>query len=489
MFLATGASAHNWYLAQVSSGAGTGADAADALPIGWINSPGNWGSGPNVVSPGDTVHLTGTITSSLTAFASGVQGNPITIYFEPNARMSQPASGLINISNQSYIVIDGGTNGILENTDNGTALDYHVSTNGIYACSVSNIEIKNLSIQNLYVHTSPADSAIDFTSAGGIYMNGFGSNISIHDCTFHDICWCLTLSGSPGASGLNIYNNTFYNYDHAVAGIGGNLASPANVDIHNNTFGSTANWDTTANVYHHDGIHIYFGTGGLISGVNIYGNLFQGDQGNNNTAHIFLEGDWSHGNPESISNIALWNNVFLQYPGNYLNDGFLAGAGGNASLYNNTFVGSGITNSSAVTMSGSGLSIKNNLISGVTTFLSIGGSSTFAAGGLNNNLYAAATPGGNAPFSFLNTSYNTLSAWQAATNGDSNSSVVIGAQIESNGQLELGSAAIGAGANLSPYFNTDKNGSIRNAPWDIGAFDAPLPPPVENVRVRWSWTR
>ena len=207
------ASASNWYVAQSSQGANTGKDAADALSIAWLNNPANWRTGTNAVNPGDTVHLCGTITTSgststgytLTIYGSGTVGNVITIYFEPNAKLSESAYGLINGYGQDYIVIDGGSNGVLENTDNGTALRFKKSISEIYDNGCSNMEIKNLTVQNLYLHVSGTDGTLDFSTNAGIYMNGFGNNISIDDCTFHDICFCMQLTGASGASGLSVY--------------------------------------------------------------------------------------------------------------------------------------------------------------------------------------------------------------------------------------------------------------------------------------------
>ena len=307
-------------------------------------------------------------------------------------------------------------------------------------------------------------------------MNGFGSNISIHNNTFHDICWVINTGGGAGASGFNIYNNNFYNYDHGVAGIGGDMANPANVNIYNNHFGSTANWDTTANRYHHDGIHIFFGSGTL-SGVNIYNNLFDGNWGNNNTGHIFLEGNWNHV-PNSLSNFSIYNNVFIQYPGDYLNDGFVSAAGPNFSFYNNTFLGSGVTNSTCASIGGANTIFKNNIVSGCTTLVSSGAGTTFSAGGLNNNLYANITPGGNPAWVYAgNADYTiTLSKWKSTTGQDANSSYIATASFNSDGTLQSGSPAISAGVNLTSLgistLNIDKAGTTRPAvvSWDIGAY-------------------
>src|ERR1039458_4941485 len=140
----------NIYVAQTAQDGNTGADAADAYSLAWLNTSGNWGAGAGQVGPGTTVHLLGTLTNTLTAYASGTAGNPITIYFELNAKFSAPTlpsfSQWINIVGLSNIVIDGGVNGVIQLTDNGTVLtnggtcDYGNSgVDGIYAYPANNI--------------------------------------------------------------------------------------------------------------------------------------------------------------------------------------------------------------------------------------------------------------------------------------------------------------------------------------------------------------
>ena len=158
----------NIYIAQNATGSNNGSSCANAYAVSFFNTSSNWGNGTGKISPGTTVHLCGTITSQLVGQGSGTSGSPITIYFEPNAKISMPAGTLMNMQNENYIVIDGGTNGILENTDNGTNLDNQIAASGIYASGSGNLEIKNLTIQNLYVHTSTSDAIIDEGVSGGI---------------------------------------------------------------------------------------------------------------------------------------------------------------------------------------------------------------------------------------------------------------------------------------------------------------------------------
>ena len=115
---------------------------------------------------------------------------------------------------------------------------------------------------------------------------------------------------------------------------------------------------------HHDGIH-YYGTDAINTFI-ISGNLFEGNWGNNNTAHVFLE--------TGPSNVLYFNNVHIQYPGNLLGDGMLVNTGrdtqGNTQVYNNTFIGSSaVPNSTALSLAGQGTVVMNNVFSAFTCFI------------------------------------------------------------------------------------------------------------------------
>jgi hypothetical protein len=128
MLAASQSRAADWYVSQNGSGAQSGADSNDCQTIAWVsaftgNGPINWGSGPGQITAGDTIHLVGTISNMLSLMGSGTPGNPITVYFEPNAMFSAPTlpnNGRWIAGNVSNMVIDGGVNGVMQLTDNGT---------------------------------------------------------------------------------------------------------------------------------------------------------------------------------------------------------------------------------------------------------------------------------------------------------------------------------------------------------------------------------
>ena len=85
--LSSFAFAEDLYFAQSAAGADTGESCAAAHGAIWFNTLGNWGAGVGKISPGDTAHLCGVITTALTAHGSGSSGSPIVILFEPGAKM------------------------------------------------------------------------------------------------------------------------------------------------------------------------------------------------------------------------------------------------------------------------------------------------------------------------------------------------------------------------------------------------------------------
>jgi hypothetical protein len=459
------ANAETLYVSQSGSGSGTGADAGNRASASWFNTAANWGGGAGEVDAGDTVSISGTITTTLSLQANGSYGNPITILFESGAKLSQAASTLMGAQNRSYFVIDGGTDGVLENTDNGTGLGSSTSTSGIYASGASNFEIKNLFIKDLYRHTHTNDGSIDFTSQGGIYFNGVSGTNSIHNITFSNVCWCVNMQGASGV--LNLYSNIFQNYDHGFGG-GGGLSG---LNIYNNHFGSTSNWDTTINSYHHDGIHTYWAPGGSLHNARIYNNLFDGDWGINNTAHLFFEQNYSTRLATEATNWWVYNNVHIQKAGNYLNNGFMVFIGNNGVVANNTYIGTSVALQTAVSVSGTNTLFKNNVISGVNRFVDATGSFTNSGDGLGTNIYAAVVAGGNTPFKLNSPTYATLALWRTATGGDAASSQVSDALLGVTGVPTSSSLTVNAGFDLSAYFTTDADGNTRTGTWDLGAFE------------------
>src|SRR5215471_15980699 len=140
------------YYANAATGGNTGANCANARALS-SHVIGDDGAG-------NTLHLCGTITGSgganiFTSLAAGSSGSPITLKWETGAIVQAPyfpGSNAITtvaaaiIINKNWWVVDGGSNGILQATSNGTGLTTQNSSNGLYLNAAQNTVVKNLTI-------------------------------------------------------------------------------------------------------------------------------------------------------------------------------------------------------------------------------------------------------------------------------------------------------------------------------------------------------
>src|SRR5271157_3872247 len=122
LFLTSLALGSDIYITQNTSGSDSGADCTNAHSAAWFNANG---------VGGNTYHLCGTFTgtagSTMLTPPSGSAGNVLTVLFESGAVLTSPAwgstsAGAITLSSSSYVTIDGGTNGVIQNSANGTGL-------------------------------------------------------------------------------------------------------------------------------------------------------------------------------------------------------------------------------------------------------------------------------------------------------------------------------------------------------------------------------
>ena len=158
--------------------------------------------------------LCGTFTTPLTINGSGRSGNVIEILWDTGTRISVPDNQIINLNgNNGYLLFDGGIacgqgtpcdsieaannntyvpgqTGIIEATANGSQLpNQNVTTQAFYNCSgCHDIEIRNLIVRNLYVHslfsdqTSSADTGnFTFQCSGGLSGCAAGSDLRFSD--------------------------------------------------------------------------------------------------------------------------------------------------------------------------------------------------------------------------------------------------------------------------------------------------------------------
>jgi hypothetical protein len=354
----------------------------------------------------------------------------------------------------------------------------------------SDVKIRNLTIQNIYVHTSSSDTISNDTS--GIDLRQV-NNASIHDLTIHDSRYGIFMAQDTNQTNVEIYNNDIYNIDGGIIPGSHAAVMVSDLKIHGNHIHDYANWDTMNCTYHNDGIHIWdvvSPTGAIFKNLMIYNNTFDGNMGDCLNAHIFLQ-------EANFPGARIFNNIFAisNRP---------AGGGGLVSfrpktsgtsdiaLYNNTFYCAAVNSGPrAVYVSANVNSyvMKNNVIVNCRQLVLLQQGS-FAANGLNNNIYVGCT---GTCWAVGSSFYSTLASWKAATSQDANAKHTSGsAGLDSKYRPQVGSIAIGAGANLTSLsiaaLSSDKARVARPATgaWDIGAyvFNGGRPAPPTGLRVQ-----
>jgi len=511
-------SATNVYITQ--DGSSQGACTSGVQTPSWFNNSANWGSSGTQIGPGTTVTICGTFTGSagsteFTFQGNGSAGNPITLRFDSNAQLSAPywapssggqgCGGAICMYNRSYLTVDGGSNGIIQNTANGDGLAHQQQSEGFEATSCNNCTIQNLSIENIYVHPTNGTGSIDQTQMRCISFSG--SNWNINNNKMHDAGWCLFQAYSNGDTNTNISGNNIYNIDHGWMLATSSANRYTNAFFHDNQMHDTANWDAGGCPYHHDGIHT-FGTGGSsMSGVYVYNNYFYGNWGSCPTGFIFVEGGGSS-TPSHMQSSAWWNNVLIVNTSSPIvnTNGWFdlaSGDSGNQQVFNNTIVGPNTSdNTLCLGMENlSGLSYEDNAISNCGDPVNISSSTVAVA---DYNFYGTPCGNGNNCFIWNGSFMGSFAAWKSATGRDSHAVYSMTPKLNVDGSPQAGSPVIQAGSNLSSLVSaalaslssdTDK-GNTRSPVlrptgacaaqgtslcWDIGAYqyassNSPNPP-------------
>jgi hypothetical protein len=422
---------------------------------------------------------------------SGTSGSPIVIKFESGAILQAPywSGSAININGKSYITIDGGGTGIIQNTANGTTRTYQQSnTRGVDAGSCTGCTVKSLTISDLYVRTSSTDLAATQQSINCVSFQ-YATNLTVNNVTCHDAGWAFAGAGDN----FTLENSNIYNIDHGV-GFGA-VGTVSGFSIHDNHIHDYASWDSAANscgaspCYHHDGIHMWgqsANSNGLVTNGVIYNNLFDGDVGTSNTAHIFLQ--------DAIQNVVIFNNVLLVPTTRTLvcielqlstgHTGLLAS--GNA-VYNN-FISAGghAAGGPLLVRTQTNFTALNNVQIGGNGDIGVIEGGSLSSSGINNQLYDDL----KTDFGYLaifkwqgDPATYDLATWQGECQCDGKSLLVPQAQInaDSSGHLLPGSKGIGLGANLTGIATgmlaplaKDRNGVTRpsTGAWDVGAYES-----------------
>lgn len=307
--------AQNIFYAQNSAGSADGSSCvnAKALPI----AGGDWVAG-------NTLHLCGTVTVTtnttgiLISGRTGTSGSPITVFAEPgfilqSARFngcvdgpfdgSASEGGAFDITaTSSFIILDGGTNGIIQNTANGTGLANTACSLGIWS-SGNNIIIRNWTIRNIYQRirgttTTTGGSTGDILVGGGStsvkVCNNTLSNASVGaqlNSTAATLTPGITSWANPTSCQSNtftpnawVFGNNTMNDHNWMANVNG---TGAPVFINNEGY-DWSNWNASA--FHQDG---FFVTGSSAATYKPYfiNNYMHGDQNQGSPSGMILYTD------------------------------------------------------------------------------------------------------------------------------------------------------------------------------------------------------
>jgi hypothetical protein len=466
------------YVAQSNLGNGTGSNPENACGASYLNNADNWNSPdkvPGKIGPGDTLHICGCISTPLVVQAAGTPGNPITLLFEPGASMSAPNwnqhgrnRDAAIFTAKSYITIDGGANGIIRATSNGTELATQLYNIGVYVDNASNVSVKNLAIQNLYVRTRGADPSGSHVGGVGIYFLEACDNALVSKCAINDVYYSVILAFG-NCSNFEVRNCNLSNMGVGIViGSANRGCVLTRAVVHDNRMSIGSNWEGYPAI-HRECVHafaVHHGPDSAINELRIYDNFFTGDLGNNATAYCFIEG--------YVDGPWVFNNLFVQPNSNSGGNGFLAFKGTESAMaMNNTFVGFNggreiAINAEPVTLGarlGHNLTIANNVFCHCATAIY---DATPQVTSSDYNVFDTSPQ-------FYHQSRRTitdLSGWKAVTGQDSHSSTRDSNLDPVTYVPRAGSAAIAAGKDESAYFSTDKNGIGRaqGSSWDVGAL-------------------
>lgn len=465
--------AEDIYFSQTGGGSGSGS-CANAKALSTIS----WGSSVGQIGQDDTAHLCGTLTSTLAIGGSGASNHPITIKFEDGAKFSKAAwgtgsSSAIYASGKSYIIIDGGINGILENTDNGTAGTYsnQVASKMVDLTSCSNFEIKNLTIRNVYVRTpNSGDFSLGAGASMGIISQFGGSNFSIHDCTFTYAAYVIQLYYTGSVTNYSVYNNSI------SEGAGGfwSAGQSSNSTLtgfyfYNNDIdlGNSWSFNDLSDQWHGEHIHTHSSGASNTWIINsyIYNNSFHGKcpmKSGSTSATSSFGIRWA----AHATNIQIYNNVFQTDVGYFPTDSTIT-ISGEASgstgfkIYNNTFTyGTGGQTVIYYGTNGADNEFKNNIVinAGDAHYLL---ETLTIKSQIDYNIY----------YNTDNWDSQSWSAWQSSGYDQHSSNGVLPSLDANYVPTASDTVAKDNGVALSSYFTTDKAGNTRVVPWDIGAYE------------------
>jgi hypothetical protein len=501
-------SATNTYFAQSAAGSANGSSCSNAKAFGSSQT----GSG------GNTITLCGAFTSAIEVDGSGTSGSRITVAFDcaSKAQISMPAIPAIGalVLTGNYVTIDGQNCGFpdgataasalsggptlhqIQSTSNGqSGFSNSIGSQAIVANNLTGVTVQNLVCGPLYLHNTTAQTTFGAPYPACVNFTGNSASATVIKNNYMTDCaWC----GWGQGPSVTFSNNVCINFDHCL-GMGNVNTTPTvwgPVYFYGNSMSHATTWDTgSSGQYHHDGLHLwaYCSDGGSYcagtywNNVYVYNNHFYGNWGAiNTTAHIFFE--------ENIHNAWVFNNWFdCTQSGDQCDSAAAYLQGTNISSVNNTLVGSGSSQPTALHfMGGPNVVNQNNVISTaqVTTNIAAtdeSGVNATSISALDHNVYMN---GESSPWVWKANFINQLASWQAAS-GEKNAVYAANSTVNlPAGTLQAGSPAIGAGANLYSTCNgqpnpgvgalcSDANGNPRptSGAWDAGAYSYNTDPP------------
>ena len=255
---------------------------------------------------------------------------------------------------------------------------------GCTDCSIS-----GGSITGIYRRTSNSDNNLG--SAGGSRaIDVSGSNTTISGTTITDAGWAIVSTHEPGETGETITGTTITRVDHAWVLAFDGPANYGSFTFDHNTIGDYANWDSSGDLYHHDGIHCFTfnnptGAAAHFSSLAVTRNTFNGDPGVNNTADIFLEGGSGPGSTpcaDSSSQVTISGNTFTASQS--MSNGLIGIFSTNPVVTSNTFNSPGTDVD--IQTPATGGSFTGNTVTGQGTLVWLSPSS-FPAGAVDQNGY------------------------------------------------------------------------------------------------------
>jgi hypothetical protein len=452
------AQAKDVYIAQSGNGSQDASDCANAQSVAWYNSSAGQ------IAAGDTVHLCGTISSMLEPKDDGVPGAPITILFEKDAKISAPTFWItarqfgsgINLDRRHFYVVDGGANGVIEATSNGTsgANQYSYDISGVDTDHAGDITVRNLTINGMYRRTPYSHDANKYgcgTWGGSMTGTNIFENNTVKDAN----CGVQWNTDNVQGGTLVVRNNSISRISWGFASGGGGTI---HLQFYGNQIFDGYVWSgqiaTGDGHFHNDPFHIWTTSSRTtFQELAIYNNWIFGDWGDNTTGAFFFECQ----GPANDCPALIYNNIVSAKSG-FTNGAVALKYAERIRIFNNVFASPG--NAIHIEVSTRFVDVENNLFYGVDTPTAFADDSTY--GTVDYNAY-----------------------WHTTAGRDPHR-VTSNPQVNANYAPNPGSPLIGHGINLSSVFSIDRAGNPRppSGPWTIGAYEVaspanskPAPPP------------